>query len=586
MRLSLPERRQLERAATLHWFHWLVIALSFTATIAAWSYAVEQTQQRSRERFERESEHVITLISERMRRYEDALWAAVAFHRVTEQVSLDGWSDYTRSVDLFQKYPGINGLGVVYRVHREELETYLAEQRLGRPDFELYPWREREVYYPVTYIEPVEGNQEAVGFDMAYESNRLETARLARDTASAQLTGPITLVQDQEGTPGFLFFAPMYEGSRAPLLTERKDRFVGLVYAPFVVRNLMQGTLDRKNRQVCLRISDRGEELYSEHSAQKRNFDPSPLFRREAAVSFYGRVWKFDLYSSKAFRREATTRLPLTILLAGLIIDAMLIALFVLISKANRRALTYADCVTAELQDRAAELRRSNRELEQFAYVASHDLQQPIRMVRSFADLLGNEYAGQLDERGERWLGFLVDGARRMQALVTDLLAYSRVSQAKLCCGAADTQAALEAALLDLGPAIKERGAEVIQVDPLPRVVGEEGQIRLVFQNLIANALKFTPGGESPRVTIKAAQEGDRCVVSVEDQGIGLEPEFTERIFQIFQRLHTEQEYAGTGLGLAICKTVVERHGGDIWVESELGRGATFKFSLKLAKAA
>jgi len=235
------------------------------------------------------------------------------------------------------------------------------------------------------------------------------------------------------------------------------------------------------------------------------------------------------------------------------------------------------------LEERARELARSNADLEQFANVASHDLQEPLRMVASYTQLLAKRYGGQLDERADRWIGYAVDGANRMQTLINDLLAYSRVGTRGGQLAAISADAALAAALANLRLTIREAGAEIVQ-EPLPWVLGDGTQLIQLFQNLIGNAVKFR-GTESPRVEIAVRREGDEWMFSVRDNGIGVEPEFRERIFVIFQRLHERDRYAGTGIGLAISKRIVERHGGRIWLESQPGEGTTFYFTLHAAPA-
>jgi signal transduction histidine kinase len=226
----------------------------------------------------------------------------------------------------------------------------------------------------------------------------------------------------------------------------------------------------------------------------------------------------------------------------------------------------------------AEELERSNAELEQFAYVASHDLQEPLRMVASFTQLLGRRYRGKLDQDADEFIGFAVDGANRMQHLINDLLAYSRVGTRGKPLVPTDCNAVFKQARDNLAKVLEETSTVIYQ-NPLPVVLGDEVQLLQVFQNLIANAIKFR-GAESPQIQVTADRQGSNWVFAIRDNGIGIAPEHQERIFSIFQRLHQRSEYPGTGIGLAICKKVVERHGGRIWVESLPGKGSTFYFSI------
>ena len=232
----------------------------------------------------------------------------------------------------------------------------------------------------------------------------------------------------------------------------------------------------------------------------------------------------------------------------------------------------------AALTKRTEELARSNKDLEQFAYVASHDLQEPLRAVAGCVQLLQKRYQGQLDERADEFIAHAVEGTQRMRQLIDDLLAFSRVSTRGEPLQPMDSGVALAAALANLTVAVHESGA-VITHDPLPTVTADPTQLTLLLQNLISNAIKFRREG-SPHIHVGAQRQGYHWVLSVRDNGIGIEPQYFERIFGIFQRLHTRSEYAGTGMGLAICKKIVERHGGHLWVESVPGAGCTFYGSL------
>ncbi len=224
------------------------------------------------------------------------------------------------------------------------------------------------------------------------------------------------------------------------------------------------------------------------------------------------------------------------------------------------------------------ELKLSNAELEQFAYVASHDLQEPLRAVAGMVQLLQKRYQGQLDERADEYIRLAVDGASRMQTLIKDLLDYSRVERRGNPIKAADANEALKYALRNLETTIAEQGA-VVTSDSLPTLDADATQLSQVFQNLIGNAIKFH-GAQQPQVHVGVEKLADAWRFSVRDNGIGIEPQYFERIFLVFQRLHTHSAYSGTGIGLSICKKIVERHGGRIWIESQFGQGSTFYFTI------
>ena len=249
--------------------------------------------------------------------------------------------------------------------------------------------------------------------------------------------------------------------------------------------------------------------------------------------------------------------------------------------RAREKLLQYVDDLTATkavIERQAGELSESNAELEKFAYVASHDLQEPLRMVAGYTQLLAKRYKGKLDTDADEFIAYAVDGAARMQRLINDLLVYSRVGRRGKEPEATDCEDVFRRVLRNLGAAIEESGASVTN-DPLSTVVGDATQLGQLFQNLVGNSIKYRAAA-APEVKVSAQVQGNEWLFSVRDNGIGVEPQYQQRIFEVFQRLHTSDEHAGTGIGLAICKKIVERHNGRIWVESAPKQGSTFYFTL------
>jgi signal transduction histidine kinase len=233
---------------------------------------------------------------------------------------------------------------------------------------------------------------------------------------------------------------------------------------------------------------------------------------------------------------------------------------------------------TRELAERVEDLARSNAELERFAYVASHDLREPLRMVTSYTKLLARRYKGKLDSDAEEFINFAVDGAGRMEQLIEDLLLYGRVGIRDLFFKPVQCEMVLTRALDNLQRALQETGALVTH-DPLPTVKGDDTQLVQVFQNLIGNGIKFR-GKMTPSVHVSIKEKTEDWVFAIQDNGIGIDPQYADRIFVIFQRLHSHAEYPGSGIGLAICKKVIENHDGRIWFESQPGEGTTFYFTI------
>lgn len=249
--------------------------------------------------------------------------------------------------------------------------------------------------------------------------------------------------------------------------------------------------------------------------------------------------------------------------------------------------LAVSQAAQAQLDEQTAELRRSNTELEQFAYVASHDLQEPLRKVASFCQLLERRYGDKLDERGIEYIGFAVDGAKRMQALINDLLTFSRVGRLGTTETEVQLDATLDAGLANLAAAIEETEAEIVRpAQPLPRIIGDPMLLTMLWQNLVGNAIKFRHKDRRPRVVIECAPgtgtHDGQWLLSVADNGIGIPEEFSDKVFVIFQRLHGREVYAGTGVGLALVKKIVEHHGGTVRIDTSYTDGTRFEISLPI----
>lgn len=306
-------------------------------------------------------------------------------------------------------------------------------------------------------------------------------------------------------------------------------------------------------RPIDLLVPDRNR---GAHPAHRASFRARPTTRAMGA----GR----DLFGRRKDGRELPVEIGLNPLETGE-------GPFVIASIVDITARKQADL----------ELRRSNEELERFAYVASHDLQEPLRMVGSYVQLLAKRYRGKLDADADEFIGFALDGALRMQRLIEDLLSFSRVGTRGAALVPTDAGAALARALASLRLTIDEAHAQVTH-DALPTVTADAGQLEHLFLNLVSNAVKFR-GAQPPVVHVSAERNGGDWHFAVQDNGIGIDPRYFERIFVIFQRLHDRREYPGTGIGLAICKKIVERHNGRMWLDSAPGQGTTFYFTLPIA---
>lgn len=433
------------------------------------------------------------------------------------------------------------------------------------------------------------------------------------------------------GIKKFLSQAPADRPGISPVLTLEGGSRVFMAYVPIskggARDGFVLGVFDTQALFDSILLHEVGSgysvSIYNGHEiVYTRHSDGSvekSVWVQDGDVGIYGVEWTVSVWPSEDSVGEMRSALPWVVFYAGILLSALVSLSVYLGQKAYERArVTEAANLRLEAQVaerkraedeaerhardlawlnldlekeiaerkraedeaelHARELARSNAELEQFAYVASHDLQEPLRVISGYVQLIARRYKGRLDESADEFIGFAVDGANRMQGLISDLLAYSRVGSAAREFGLTDCAVAMESAMVNLRTAIEESGA-VVTRSGLPKVLADESQIVQLFQNLIGNAIKYKGPGP-PVVHVVAARKGDDWVFSVKDNGIGMDPKYHDRIFIIFQRLHGKHEYSGTGIGLAICKKIVERHGGTIWVESAPEKGCTFYFTI------
>ncbi len=573
------ERSAIATAGRLHWLHWLVVGLSVCVTLTAWQITSSQAEDKIQNRFDRDAEQAVSLVAERMQRYEDGLWGGVSAVRSQgDDVTLESWRVFAESLNIEEKYPGINGIGVIHRVEPNQLDGYLLEQRKSRPDYGIHPAHDEATYFPITYIEPVAPNAAAVGLDMAHEANRQAGVQRSRDTGQAQITGPIVLVQDEERTPGFLFFAPWYEDGQSATPEDREENFRGVVYAPFVMQKLLDGALAKEIREIGIRINDGAEVLYDEHTPEVPDFDPDPLFTRTITVDMYGRTWDFDIWTALSFRAAATNHEPTIILIGGLTLDLLLLSMFLMLSRSNRRALRFADRASEDLQLESDRLAESNQELETFAYVASHDLKTPLRGIDHLTEYLEDDldaYLASADVNPDvkRNLTRIREQIARMESLISGILEYSRLANLD---DEPPMVVSVETLVERLSQDLMAGERDVIHAGPNEVRVPAPVYFEQVIQNLVANAVAHHDDPADANIAVAVREQDDHLVISVIDDGPGIAEEFHERIFDVFQTLGTAG--SGTGIGLAIVKKLVTSRGGAVRLTSTPGEGSTFEF--------
>ena len=559
------QRSRLVAAGRLHWFHWLIVCLSLALTLSAWYLTRASLLEKRQIRFDREVTHARELLLERMEKYEDALRGGVAFvDTAGSGLSHSTWKTYADSLKLQERYPGINGIGVVHAVALEERDAYLAWQRIERPGYSVHPAHEEGELLPISYIVPVRGNEKAVGLDMAHEANRYSAAQRARSTGMPQLTGPIVLVQDAEQTPGFLFYAPFYDRPTGADEEDLGERFAGMVYAPFVVKKLIDGTLSQERRLVRLRLSDEASILYDELKGVGAGGLSETI-----TLPVYGRTWTMEVVSSEAFRQATQNRQPVFILLGGLLIDSLLLWFFVAFSRANQRALAYADAAMASLRRNEARLARANEELLQFNYRTSHDLVAPLRTIRGYLELARDDAEQGSTADAMSWLERVDAQCVRLIELVDDLLKISRSQHDTEPLEAVDLTAEVARIRDGLSESIAAQSVMLHTDCALsPPLLAPRRRVLQIIENLLSNAIRYASPDRTRRwVAIRARRESGAVIIEVEDNGIGIPDELTGRVFEMFYR-GPGSTAAGSGLGLYLVRQHVERMGAEITLQS------------------
>lgn len=582
--------KELSSPKGLHWYHWAVILLSLMLTFGAFYISEKQVQLKMESQFEFQSQQIIELVKERMVRYEEALRAGTAaLKMLPTSATREDWRKFEQNLEIDERFPGINGIGVIHYVPPDKLPTYLAWQRETMPEYRTHPEHSVNEYWPITYIEPQDTNIKAVGLDMAHENNRYTAAKKARDTGEASITAPITLVQDDQRTPGFLFYVPWYDTTHYPEYGSDENDFMGLVYAPFIMNKLMDGTLENANRLINFSIHDEETLLYTELNSNSNDLDADPLFTRTETLELYGRPWRFNLQTTTVFREQQSHAQPYTILVGGLIIDSLLLAIFLILARSNRNAVAYANRVTDRLKQRNDELEfmsvslkeknqnleEANAELDQFAFVASHDLKAPLRGIQQLATWVEEDSGELLPEDTKDHLTLMKSRIARLERLLDDLLAYSRV-------GRKDGEQEIikpKDLTLDVFNLLNHEGKFELSGDMDNREIKIfSTPFELVMRNLISNSMKHHDK-ETGHIKVSISVDSNWASVEVSDDGPGIPEEHQEKVFELFHTLKPRDKVEGSGLGLSLIKKVLERFGCDYKIQKNDKGGLSFFFT-------
>jgi signal transduction histidine kinase len=563
------------------------------ATALAAYFGARQVDRRGDDLLTERASSMTTTIDRRVNTYVEKTFAVRGLFDVDAHPSRRDFDTFLDGQAVQSRYPGALSLGFAELSRIEDRDEFIRRtnrdveiSNLPYPRFSIRPNATRPESVVVNYIHPVVGLEAAYGFDLMSEAARRTAVERARDRGRIAATAPLTFVTERMGdVRGVIVYLPVYAGrTQAPEAQQREELFRGVAYAalrfPDLLRGLVRGGEDLELYDVGsvdavparIRAGDEAFNVRGEADAESRD----PENSRILPLTLAGRRWAI-YYSTDAALVSGTERaIPWLIAALGFIVSLLAGGVVQALATSTRRAQNLAEQMTDELK-------RSNEELERFAFLASHDLQQPLRTVSGFVQLLERQYGEKLDAPAREYIAHALRGTKQMGTLIDDLLAYSRVGRDDRPLAPVPLDDAWDAAVDQLSATIESSSARV-ERGALPVVDGDRGQLVQVFANLIGNAVKYR-GEAAPEVRAEARRVNGVWEIAVQDNGIGIDPGDHQRIFEMFRRLHTEDEFEGTGVGLALAKRIVERSGGDIRVESSRGSGSRFVVILPPAGA-
>ncbi len=581
--------------------------IMFVAVIFLFVLASTRESAGIQTEFEKWSERFSYELRSNLQVYRAILAATRGLYESSVHVERDEFEAFANRLMTYG--PELLALSWNAHVVDEDRAAYIARTRQATfEDYEIYEIgtdgqrkiaSQRKEYFPVHVAIPLGTNQRALGYDIASEPVRREALHRALATGQGSATGPINLVQLDRDRRGLLLLSPTYRGA------DQQGELLGIAVVSIRISDLMrpaQNILKGTGLQVvAYDVSDNSKPqfLYSSLGESEPIFSPEGL-SKSVQIDVAGRLWRIDYHLSSDYLVAHRSWEAWTLLTAGLLFTALLGIFLILevgrsaqiesivqdrtaeLNAANNELKAQVDVSNSlqqEADQRLVQLEDKHKELERFSYVVSHDLQAPLRGVSGFAELLNKRYSSQLDDEGREYLQFITQGAVQMHRMIGDILQLSRIGTSEIKPQAIALGEVVERVRVILQMDLKSLGAELTW-QGLPTVQADDAQMTQLFQNLIGNAIKFCAPDRPPKVRISAEKSAEGWHIQVADNGIGISKDKQDRLFGLFVRLHTAEEYPGTGLGLAICKRIVERHGGRIWLESEKGQGTTFHIIL------
>ena len=538
-----------------------------------WAQAETASRQELRIQTEQSASFAAALLESRISDYVEVLYGLRDVIVSQTEPSRADFNEYIDERDVAARLPGFQALEWARVVPGSELAEFEEAVRNDRsldpegyPDFTVHPAADRDLHIVVEYVEPMPGNEAAFGFDLASNPARLAAIQKAADLGVPVATGPITLVQESGDQRGFLMLVPSF----------RDDELAGVLVAVFRVEDLLSDALG--TAALPTQVHDSTDGLRRTLYAGAEDESGVTATRRFTVGT---RTWRLVVGGDATPGVEVATPVPL---LVAVLATTLAIAMVVIIAgRAQDRAVRMTARATAALDELNAELRRSNRDLANFASVASHDLQTPVRNITNAIALLREDLSDGTTDTVPEYLEIIESSGNRMQRLVASILEYANVNRGDESASSGTDLEQIVFEILDTREREIQEANATIEVGTLPRAVIDDVQAFRLLDNIIGNAIKYRDPGRAPEIDINAQLQGASVVVSVSDNGIGFDDGDEEAVFKMFKRLHGDGEYPGTGMGLAIAKRVVEQYGGSISAASTPGVGSTFTISLPAA---
>lgn len=568
-----------------------ILMLGSALTLTTSSIMRDRSASLGMEAFNREADVATKQLENAIEKDEALIVAVQGMFHSFETVSREEFRRFVAAIDIARFFPNTQALswnalvpvGQLTAFERSVQQDYSVLAG-GYPDFRVRPAEADGQRYVVTYIEPMAGNEDAFGFDIGSNPVRRHTVELARDSNEALATAPITLAQETGEQKGILIIMPVYLTADPEDIASRRELFQGVVVAVFRIGDLVSGSGDLdfstvRVMDVTVDADDTGKapEVIYAKGQRLADTEYESLVRR---VDVAGRQWEIVYSQTTDTLRDEGRLTRWAVPGLGALSTALAALLVVYLATSRQRTLLRAEALTIDLKQANEKLCRSNSDLSQFAHVASHDLQTPVRNIMGSVSMLEDAIGEEPSDEIQRYMQFLKDSTLRMKSLISDLLSYAESGQ-ELDRQSVDLDTILSLVATATQDMFESQAAS-LQIAPLPTVSGDEQQLERVFTNLITNALKYARADVPLQVEIACRDTAQFHEIRIRDNGMGIAEEYQKSIFEPFKRLHRQNEIAGTGLGLAICRQIMDRHGGLIGVEESSEAGTTILLQFPL----